>query len=325
MQNKYYFSYNTNSFDDFNYLVKSWEVDFRPIDTGEKERIKLLQGYSGITHLSFVGMSSSVKQEANTPANCRTMAFLAPNHPPHFWCGKVIQDNQFLLFNSSGEMSSHSHPNFKAITISIPEHWYQYFCRRNRNLLDSRERILDAPAIVLEYVFSYTLMFLGEATQNTNIEESATKQDELIFNLLEGLFASISESTESRRSSQRNKLLNQALDYIHKDKSYFSVAELCKRCYCSQRTLERVFREFLGVSPKQYLKNYLLNEARYLLVHQSEDRTISEAARKFGFTYPSLFSKDYKQLFGKSPSDEEKLILPTDRVYLCPLKRKWGS
>ena len=62
------------------------------------------------------------------------------------------------------------------------------------------------------------------------------------------------------------------------------------------------FKEITQLSPLQYQKSLRLMEARRLI--QANDSQISQIAMQVGYESPSQFSREYKRLFGISPSAE---------------------
>ncbi|WP_413700559.1 helix-turn-helix domain-containing protein [Psychromonas sp. KJ10-10] len=56
-----------------------------------------------------------------------------------------------------------------------------------------------------------------------------------------------------------------------------------------------------GISPKQYIQVLRLNQVRRELLNNQDSLTISEIAFNYGFFHLSLFSQNYKRLFGETP------------------------
>lgn len=67
------------------------------------------------------------------------------------------------------------------------------------------------------------------------------------------------------------------------------------------------FKDITGLSPLQYQKNLRLMEARRLV--QLSEEQITQIAMNVGYESPSQFSREYKRLFGISPSQELRLLL----------------
>lgn len=70
----------------------------------------------------------------------------------------------------------------------------------------------------------------------------------------------------------------------------------------SDRSLFRKVKANTGLSLMQYIKEYRLRRARTLLENK-EVRSVSEASYAVGFNYLSHFTKNYKERFGKNPSE----------------------
>jgi AraC family ethanolamine operon transcriptional activator len=71
-----------------------------------------------------------------------------------------------------------------------------------------------------------------------------------------------------------------------------------------RRTLERAFRDVLGVSPAAYLRIRALNAVRRALL-DAEPRSgaIARLAFDGGFWHLGRFAQSYRALFGKRPVD----------------------
>jgi transcriptional regulator GlxA family with amidase domain len=70
----------------------------------------------------------------------------------------------------------------------------------------------------------------------------------------------------------------------------------------STRQLERLFRRYLGRSPKRYYMELRLQKARNLL--QQSDMSVINVALACGFASPSHFSKCYRALYKTTPYRE---------------------
>jgi len=81
------------------------------------------------------------------------------------------------------------------------------------------------------------------------------------------------------------------------------VATIAQRLDVSPRTLEQTCRDYLGLSPKQYLVCLQLNAVHRELMHQTADSaTVEWLARSHGISHLGRFSASYRELFGCNPS-----------------------
>jgi AraC family transcriptional regulator, exoenzyme S synthesis regulatory protein ExsA len=82
-----------------------------------------------------------------------------------------------------------------------------------------------------------------------------------------------------------------------------SLAELAKLSGRSESSFKKEFKEFFNTSPFRWILRRRLEYARFLL--ESSGLNISEIAAESGFENLSHFSRSYKEVFGKTPSEEK--------------------
>jgi len=70
----------------------------------------------------------------------------------------------------------------------------------------------------------------------------------------------------------------------------------------SLRTLQRLFREYVGVSPKWVIRRYRLQEAAVRLA-QGSNEPLADLAASLGYFDQAHLARDFTQLFGCPPSE----------------------
>jgi AraC-like DNA-binding protein len=80
------------------------------------------------------------------------------------------------------------------------------------------------------------------------------------------------------------------------------VDQLASRHGLSTRTLQRMFRRYVGVSPKWVLRRYRLHEATERIA-AGECGDISTLAHDLGYSDHAHFNHDFRSLIGISPTD----------------------
>lgn len=95
----------------------------------------------------------------------------------------------------------------------------------------------------------------------------------------------------------------QATDWLkaHLNESII-IEELASKCGMSVSGFHQHFKEITQLSPLQYQKSLRLMKARQLI--QLGEAQVSQIAMQVGYESPSQFSREYKRLFGVSPSSE---------------------
>jgi AraC-like DNA-binding protein len=100
------------------------------------------------------------------------------------------------------------------------------------------------------------------------------------------------------------------------------VDDLAAIANSSVSAFHRQFRAVTLLTPIQYQKRIRLQEARALLLSDSD--TVSAVAFAVGYESPSQFSRDYRRLFGLAPSDDARRLRLTSTGSTLPDATKAG-
>ena len=129
-------------------------------------------------------------------------------------------------------------------------------------------------------------------------------EDHMLQTIAKGLCGQLGKAVER----DRVKYVRQARDYIE-DRLGDAVrlSEVAACAGVSSRTLTLAFREVLGVTPVEYIRNRRLNRARQLLLSSAHvSNPITHTAMQCGLPHLGYFSRDYMKLFGELPSQTVK-------------------
>ncbi|CAG4897022.1 AraC family transcriptional regulator [Paraburkholderia saeva] len=155
------------------------------------------------------------------------------------------------------------------------------FLRAMRNPL---EAAILGPALVREIYFR---VFIGE--QGGSMRAALNR---------EGNFGRISKALRKIHSSYAEPL---------------SMESLAFEAQMSVPSFHAHFKTTTNTSPLQYLKSTRLHQARLLMARQG--MTAAAASAQVGYESPSQFSREFKRLFGRTPSQE---ILRMKRHFAIP-------
>ncbi len=134
----------------------------------------------------------------------------------------------------------------------------------------------------------------GEKLKNT---EGVVEQIALLTNLLQML------------DNQSNMIIDvriqQAIHVILQKKGKISIKELRLQLHITERTFERQFLAYVGVTPKHFTK---IIQFQVSLNQLSEDNytRLTDIVFDNGFADQSHFIRNFKQFTGKTPSDFKK-------------------
>lgn len=102
-------------------------------------------------------------------------------------------------------------------------------------------------------------------------------------------------------------LVNQIVDSIAADKSIIKVDDVTERMSLTKRSLQRLFSQYIGVSPKWVIQRFRLHEAAEKLAH-GEIEDWPSLAVQLGYFDQAHFIKDFKAIVGKTPAEYARQI-----------------
>ena len=100
-------------------------------------------------------------------------------------------------------------------------------------------------------------------------------------------------------------LINEIINCIIAERRIIKVDDVVTRCNISKRSLQRLFRQYVGVTPKWVIQRYRLQEAAEQLAEGSAQDG-SRLAAELGYFDQAHFIKDFKALVGMSPTEYAK-------------------
>lgn len=113
---------------------------------------------------------------------------------------------------------------------------------------------------------------------------------EKLNNFFESYLSSISKSEK----------IEQAIQLIFETKAALTVSQIAKEISISERQLERLFKRYIGLSPKFYCRIIRFNHIFELV--QREEKEWGELAQLTGFYDQSHFIKNFREFTGEEPS-----------------------
>ncbi|SFS37369.1 helix-turn-helix transcriptional regulator [Paenibacillus sp. 453mf] len=95
-------------------------------------------------------------------------------------------------------------------------------------------------------------------------------------------------------------LTDQMTEYIRLHHEVTRVDQVCEQFAMNKRTLQRMFKQYVGISPKNVIKLYRLQNAAEALDHGQAVNTL-ELSLALGYHDQSHFIKDFKTIVGQTP------------------------
>ena len=97
-------------------------------------------------------------------------------------------------------------------------------------------------------------------------------------------------------------LVHGIVDRIANDRAINRVDELATLVNQGERALQRLFNDYVGVSPKWVIRRSRLHDAAARLAN-AEEVNLTQLAAHLGYSDQAHFTRDFKTLVGRSPSD----------------------
>ncbi|PYE19459.1 AraC family transcriptional regulator [Williamsia limnetica] len=102
----------------------------------------------------------------------------------------------------------------------------------------------------------------------------------------------------------RPRIVTRVVDAVHADPSRaWTAADMADAAGVSVRRLQEGFREYVGMSPREYLNDVRLVRVNGELSDPGAVISVTEVAMKWGFTHTGRFAASYRRKYGESPSD----------------------
>jgi AraC-like DNA-binding protein len=97
------------------------------------------------------------------------------------------------------------------------------------------------------------------------------------------------------------------VERIGADRTITRVDDLAARVSLGERALQRLFSDYVGVSPKWVIRRFRLHDAASRLAN-AEDVNLTYLAQELGYSDHAHFTRDFKAIVGRSPSDYRRSV-----------------
>ena len=285
--------------------MSAWDLDLRPLGRGGGT-------VAGITHnsaaLHWVGFDARVHQRGAPPTDTYTIGILTDTDYSLRWNGRSVDGERIEIFAPGKEYDACGPEGFGAFTVSV-----------DRDHLDRAAHDLRVPTLfeltkgqqwVSRPRSQRFLQKFKQILADRLIEENNNSS---LDHITESMLLMLSDSLPSSAvASRRQHVFRRTMELIRglAPCENPSVSAICKSINCSISTLERAFREELGVGPKGYLLTQRLNGVRRDLLNANTEEKVSEIAIRWGFWHMGKFAADYRLAFGELPSQSLGSLRP---------------
>lgn len=126
---------------------------------------------------------------------------------------------------------------------------------------------------------------------------------DLVQTLLTHQSSNVSHIINRAQPAPQPRDIRRALDYMHANLGgHITLCDIARAAQVNVRTLQKGFRQTIGVTPMQALRNARLDMAHYMLQTRSDTPSVTDTAYSSGFSHLGRFSSYYRARFGHAPS-----------------------
>lgn len=296
-----------DSFEAFNSFPHGWDTEFR-VTSGEDFRASIKHVASEGILVNSAGFTQATLQRGSTPPGMRTLALPRRVDGPTSWLNHDIDDQSLMLFPESRELLCVSSARMHVDTLSVADAMFE---RQLAEIDVTDERPLRDGQVVR--VSPGKRLHLQQCLESLDacckLRPAVATGDKLERFLAEELvyqFASLALGTgeEAHRLPfhAAARTTRRAMRFIlPRLRTPLTVAEVCADSGIGRRSLELSFRRYLGMPPKQFIKQTRLALCREALLNAPTGK-VGDIALGWGFWHMGQFGRDYKALFGELPS-----------------------
>lgn len=230
--------------------------------------------------------------------------------------GQLLDENSFILIRRDRPLTYSAHGPTRWAGVTVPAHLSdseQFKDAAEWSGAMLGETLVQAEPALLRRV-SLLVALLCSGNEMINIADRAAvaaAEEEILLAVAQLLRGSscIPEHRSGRPPFDRDRVIARCLEFLRENTGQaILVSELCRIAGVSERTLRNVFYEYFGVGPVRFLKARQLQEVRAaLLASDAAHETVTAIATRFGVWDFSAFSRNYRALYGESPSQTRRL------------------
>jgi len=231
---------------------------------------------------------------------------MLPNGNEHWIADQ--KDSQLIPSEEAGRACELGNPLFQRgeITNKLICGQVEYDREISHPILDSLPSVMHFPNVGETSTIWMTVMLIdAEMQMEDNPTPIIDRLTEVLF--LQLLNNHIRDNKEAGGffAALRDQRVCRALELIHQNPQFlWSLEQLGEKVGMSRATLNRKFKEFVGVPPMTYVSHWRMIKSHHLLKYSSY--SVEHIAELVGFSTARTLNKAFQRHYGYTPSELRK-------------------
>ncbi|MDH3582270.1 MAG: helix-turn-helix domain-containing protein, partial [Hyphomicrobiales bacterium] len=302
----------TNDFEEMSEAYIGWDERYRQLDSG-RFRGSLLFSQIDALQICHNLWWRSIHYQGTTPPDTFGVAVTLNQGNDGRWMGMEVGPADMIIQKMGKEADFVAQAEWDGAVFSIPK---QAFAQLASDLGGCAYGALPefgglSHLTQKEYsrIRSLCLAYFDVLERSSHDPASSVliphMAQSLVSEIARALVASLPLRFEKPAPSRRRQIVRQAERYISGcENRSVRIEHVCRALGVSERTLYYAFADTIGETPTHWLRNQRLNQAyRSLYRADPADTLVKQVAIGNGFLHLGHFSRNYKKLFGESPSE----------------------
>lgn len=284
--------------------VFPWQLDMRQVSSGP------MQGLLRLGQVDEILVTREQWSEKTVCVGKCPLGYLAisglASTKPFRWCGHEIGPRQLVCGYDAADVDFATPRSANHWVALIPlETLVDYVGEEAVTALRGRRVLESEPNLSLR-LLAIANRAVSPHTGFSETELGRVSGKALRASLLDAVAQLVIGDGSKRHDSnaqQRHEICCRAIAFVENFRAPISVPELAAAVGAKRRTLERAFRETLGIAPYRFMRLHRLNRLhRSLRMADLGQRKVTDVASEWGFKELGRTAVEYKRLFGESPS-----------------------
>lgn len=266
--------------------------------------------------LDIVELGPAMLFSGAMPVNCYTLVFVTkcPNKGHSFNFSTEHVDGYIGFFPPGGALDAHTPEGYANATLTVAAD--VFLAAVTKSFPEMPGRILTRGAgMRINPPEQSELRLLVDAVianakENNPLNSHLIRRARLEKVLLDSFLRILRAGCEqlipppNKRMTGKMHHLRLARDFIKESaKKSFQLDELTHAVGMSERGLEMLFHQTLGINPSAFIRHQRLHGVRRaLLAADPATFTVKELALEWGFWHMGHFARNYQSIFGEKPS-----------------------